>query len=241
MGILELKKLSLIEEIRTSIALVKKGLGELQRIDGANAFYHLPILLLSSGYERLLKCLLCIASMDAAGKFNTLPFKPWGREGHDLDILLNNLLAICNKNNYFAKFPAAQADINLLTNNVHLRQIVVLLSEFAQSSRYYNLDVVLETGKKSKDPSHGWDDIEKAIIRQRPDIAKRLSDINDDLDSIYEEINCELVKVLEQFARALARLFVFADLGDFARQASPLVHDFLLLDDAELGTRKYLL
>ncbi|MEJ2314198.1 MAG: hypothetical protein P8Y85_05365 [Nitrospirota bacterium] len=236
----ELKKLCLTNEINAAINLLKKGLAELQKIDGANDFYHLPLLLLSSGYERLIKCLLCLAVMDDQGNIKNLPFKISGREGHDLEALLNSLLSICEERRYSSTFPAAKADIDLLTDDVHLREIVVLLSEFAKGDRYYNLDIVIgRSGEKSKDPNRSWDDIEKAIIHQQPDILRRLNDLTQDIDGIYKEINRELVKVLEKFARALSRLFVYADFGDFAKQISPLVHDFLLLDDTSIGTRQY--
>ena len=56
-----LKKISLINEVETAINLLKKGMAELQQISGANDFYHTPILLLSSGFERLIKCLICLS------------------------------------------------------------------------------------------------------------------------------------------------------------------------------------
>ena len=80
---LEYKKHCFFEEVNTAIQLLKNGMGELQKIGGANDFYHAPTLLLSSGYERLLKSLLCVESMDGSG--NKQPF----RKSHDLDCLLN--------------------------------------------------------------------------------------------------------------------------------------------------------
>ena len=46
---------ALIEELYTSLGLVQLGIGSLQRIDGSNRFYHLPLQLLASGKELLPK------------------------------------------------------------------------------------------------------------------------------------------------------------------------------------------
>jgi len=239
MAKLEHKKICVLSEIRTSIYLLKKGMGELQTISGSNDFYHLPVLLLSSGFERLIKCLLCLALMDDKGALKERPFKTSGREGHDLDTLLNSLLSTCKNKNYSSKSKTAKEDIDMLVNDINLRKIITLLSEFAQGHRYYNLDVVLDNNSKSKDPSGGWVEIEKAITQHHPDISTKRQDLTIDLDGLYKDINRELIIVLEKFTRALTRLFVFADLGDFAKQASILTHEYLLLDDNELGKRDY--
>lgn len=239
MAKLEHKKICLLSEIRTSICLLQKGMAELQKISGSNDFYHLPVLLLSSGFERLIKCLLCLALMDDKGNLKERHFKTSGREGHDLDILLNSLLLTCENKNYSSKSQTAKEDIDMLANDMNLRRIITLLSEFAQGDRYYNLDVVLDNNSKSKNPARGWDEIEKAVTQHRPDISIKMQDLTIDLDDIYKEINRELIIVLEKFTRALTRLFVFANFGDFAKQASILTHNYLLLDDNELGKRDY--
>jgi len=229
------RKTCLLTEVETSIKLLKKGMGDLQKISGANDFYHAPILLLSSGYERLIKCLLCLALMDDNGKFKEPPYKI--SKGHDLDYLLDRLLSVCAEKNYSSRFPAAKADIDLLSKGTDLRKIISLLSDFAQGGRYYNLDIVSKGTSTYKDPAKGWDKIETTILQTRKDLLKKLND--GDLDDVYKEINRELIITLKRFARALARMFTKADFGDFAKQASPLVYDYLRLMNEDLGKREY--
>lgn len=145
--------------------------------------------------------------------------------------------SICEQKNYSSKFPAAKTDIDFLNKNEYLRKIISLLSEFAHGGRYYNLDIVLKGTSKYKDPIKGWNKIESTILQKRKDLLEKMN-IND-LDNVYKEINRELIINLEKFARVLARLFTLADFGDFAMQASHLVHDYLKLMDKELGTRNY--
>lgn len=234
---LTVRKICLLKEVETSIKLLKKGMGDLQRINGANNFYHAPILLLSSGYERLIKCLLCLALMDKNSGFKEPLFKTSGRKGHDLDYLLERLLSVCAKKNYSSKFPAAKADIDLLSKDKNLRKMISLLSNFALGGRYYNLDIVLKGTSTYKDPDKEWEKIEAIILQDRKDISKKLNDA--DLGNVYKEINRELIITLEKFTRAIARLFTLADFGDFAKQASPLVYDYLMLMDKDLGTKDY--
>jgi len=234
MSNLALRKGCLFDEIDTSIKLLKKGMGELQSIDGANDFYHVPILLLANGFERLLKCLLCLAKMDQNGNFAQRPFNRL----HDLDYLLSELLAVCNEKNYSTKFPAAAVDIQFLSSNQRLREIISILSNFAQSGRYYNLDIVTTGTSSFDDPEDGWSKVELAIINERPDL-KQLMDSPTDSDLLFEEINREFIVYLERFARALSRLFTLADFGSQAKRFSGLVTDFLCLPDSQLGRTRY--
>jgi len=55
-----LKEFSIDDELRTSIKLIELGFGEFQNLDMTNDFYHLPFQLLSSGFERLMKCHICL-------------------------------------------------------------------------------------------------------------------------------------------------------------------------------------
>lgn len=224
-------------EVETSIKLLKKGMGDLQKISGVNDFYHAPILLVSSGYERLIKCLLCLAFMDDNGEFKEHPYETSRKKGHNLDYLLDSLLSVCAEKNYSSRFPAAKADIDFLSKDTDLRKIISILSDFAQGGRYYNLDIVLKGTSTYEDPARGWDEIETTILQTRKDLLKKLSD--GDLDDAYKEINRELIITLERFARALARLFTLADFGDFAKRASPVVYDYLMLMDKDLGARNY--
>lgn len=227
------RNMCLLKEVETSINLLKKGMCDLQKISGSNDFYHPPILLLSSGFERLMKCLLCLANMDDNGNLSTIPFI----KSHDLEYLLSEVLKICEEKGYSNKFPAARHDIDLLSSNSNLREIISILSNFAQGGRYYNLDIVLKGNSEYDDPINGWNKIEEAILKAKPNLKLFASD--KDLDHFYREINHELIIYLEKFARVLSRLFTLSDFGNFAMRVSPLVYDFLMLRNDELGTKEY--
>ena len=43
-----LQKLAIDQELLDSVRLIRSGFGQLQQLDGANDFYHMPLLTLSS-------------------------------------------------------------------------------------------------------------------------------------------------------------------------------------------------
>ncbi|RJQ54069.1 MAG: hypothetical protein C4521_04240 [Actinobacteria bacterium] len=141
-----MRTFALGEEILTSIRLIQKGLAEIQGIDGTNDFYYPALLLLSSGLERLMKCILCFRSRAVDGSFpSTSNIKAYG---HDLERLLNEVVSKCFDEGYRER-PAADADAVYLVSDQRLRRILAALSRFARSARYYNLDIV--GGRKAHD------------------------------------------------------------------------------------------
>ncbi len=97
------------DEIMTSAQLIKMGLCELNRISDSNDRYFAPTLLLSYGFERLLKSLIILCHCD--GEFNfpdrteiTRIIKEHfsSAKGHDLGKLLKELVDYLYYN-YYAK------------------------------------------------------------------------------------------------------------------------------------------
>ena len=64
-----LRLFSLHEELLTAISHLKRGLAELQEIDGSNDFYHLPLMLLATGLERICKVAFCFHWLHEQGGF----------------------------------------------------------------------------------------------------------------------------------------------------------------------------
>jgi len=79
------------QELLTAVRLIKCGFGQLQQMDGANDFYHLPLLALSSGFERYLKVILCFRHLERTGEFPDSDGLPRGSKGHDLELLLERV------------------------------------------------------------------------------------------------------------------------------------------------------
>jgi len=226
------------EEVRTSIKLIEAGLKQLQRIDGANDFYHLPMLLLASGFERLMKTIVCFHTLHERGEYPARNAFPRGRTGHDLTRLLNKITQECFSEAYLNRVPAARQDVEYLRNDSRLRELVRILSDFGQAARYHNLDIVLGGSPTTLSAEQQWEQVELAILREDDDWAEQLkAPVN--TDKLYKRITTDLVVRLEMFARALTRLFTIGGLGDEAKRHTGTIQPFLFLRDAELGKRVY--
>lgn len=232
------RKQALIDELETSIKLIKSGLREIQAIDGENDFYHILLLTLANGFERLMKVIICLYMYERDGVFPTK--YPWdkNRNGHNLVFLLNYVAENCFYQKYVEKLPVAKSDIDYIKNNPKLAKHVEILSGFGKAARYYNLDVIKGCKPETSSPKEEWIKLEKEIIRENPDWRKEIQN-DPNLNLNYKRVNKEIVIIFERFARSLSRLFTIGRLGDYAKQISGNVYPFLMLMDDSLGENSY--
>lgn len=226
------KEMSLNMELRTAVRLIEVGLGEFQNLGGANDFLHLPLQLLASGFERLMKVHICCGHLENHGSFPN--FKYLKKPGHDLLKLKNLILE-----EYFqTNSPALYNDKVFLENNSDFEKLLDLLSEFGKYARYHNLDIVTESVKPSRDVEGEWRQFETSLVIQSKGILKRLLQFETNKQAL-QETSSKIVILLEQFIRAISRQFTLGKLGKLALQNSPMLFQFIIMDDNKLGTRDY--
>ena len=68
------------EELLVAIRLLKCGLRELNKLNSEHDFYHLPIQLLASGFERLMKTVICCHTLETSGEFPDRNIFPKGKK-----------------------------------------------------------------------------------------------------------------------------------------------------------------
>lgn len=226
------------EELLASIRLLKAGLRELNRMTGATDFFHFPILLLASGFERMMKTVICCHHLETTGDYPDRRVFPKGKRGHDLVWLLGQITRRCFSDEYLARTPAASADIQFLRNDPKLAKIVRILSDFGQSARYYNLNVVLGESDPGPSPDEEWQRLELEVLQEDPFWASRIADPKQS-NAVHRQINTELTVQCERLARSLSRLFTLGGLGAQAQQISPHTFHFLGLMDHQLGKTDY--
>ncbi len=207
-------------------------------MNAATGFFHLPILLLASGFERLMKTVICCHHLKATGEFPGRDAFPSGRRGHDLVWLLSQVTHKCFSDDYLCGVPAARIDIEFLRNDAKLRRIVQVLSDFGQSARYYNLNVVLGSDDPGSSPDDECQKLEMEILQEDPSWPQRIGESSQS-DAVHRQINAKLTVQCEKLARSLSRLFTIGGLGEVAKQISPHTHHFLNLMDDQLGTTNY--
>jgi hypothetical protein len=227
------KFLALDNEIRTSIKLIKLGIGELQNISMSNDFYHLPFQLLSSGFERLLKSILCINFFVENDKLPSLKYLKDGGNGHDILNLKNLFL----KDLFVAEVPVTEKDGQFLSNDDLLQKLLHLLTEFGKYSRYHNLNILLNMESQSLDVGSEWQLIESQILEEKELLDKLMNSEKNDL--IIEEVTKHIIIKLERFTRSICRQFTLGKLGNLGPRFTGYIGDFIYLQDKELGTINY--
>lgn len=226
-----LKIFCLIDEIDTSVKLLKLGLGELQNINGVNDFYFLPFQLLSSGIERLLKCMICIGYHQKRAKFpNSRKIKT-----HDLLKLKERVLQ-----NYFKKDSpiALKTDFEFLSNDHALEKLLFFLSEFGKYARYRNLDVLTGAKETSIDVKQLWKTYELDLIMNYQSSPIDFLDY-EKVDEIKRLVISTMVSSLEKAIRGLSRQFTLGALREKGKQHAGPLFDFLFLMDNDLGNTDY--
>ena len=232
------KKICLLEEVYTSTRLIIIGLRELHNIGGGNDFYHLPFQLLSSGFERLMKCMICYKYLNDEGRFPSFPELKGKSSGHDLLYLKNKIISFCISASKQSLSTALKSDYEYIATDEGLEQLITVLSEFGKSARYYNLDVVVGKKDPSPDVLQTWSSYEFDLIKDDESMMEELKRGNVK-SKVRKKINREIVCKLERFARALARQFTLGDLGDDANTCVAYISKFLFLTDDDLGETNY--
>ncbi|MBY6220872.1 hypothetical protein [Marinobacter nauticus] len=229
-----LRTLALNKELSNAIRLIQSGLGQLQSLDGANDFYHLPILTLANGFERLMKAILCFRELEVSGQYPDRKFfQTDNRKGHNLELLLQRVKDECFLAEYVDKIPAASEDLEFLKSQ-ELAEFVGILSRFGQSARYYYFDVVLGKEPQTGDPEAEWQQLETSMVLGRADFMERV-----EAGEVGNKVRTLIVGMLERFARALSRLFTIGRIGKEAQRHVGYVICFLQLRDSQLGQTRY--
>src|SRR4030042_3998603 len=209
------QEIALLEETKTAIFLIREGLISLRSLKNDVDFAHLPILLLSNGFERLLKILIIL---DA---FINGPEKPdfRGIKTHNIHDLLRRVIEIEKKWDYENRCPETKKDIAFLEKCDDLQKFVELLTNFVdKSGRYYNVDLLIGKKKDYSNPS-------ELFILYLDD--KTRQGISDTI--------CHTITLIQQFARALCRMFIWGDPGQTGKDMAGIVGYFLDLQDSQLG------
>jgi len=160
--------LAMDNELRTAFGLLKHGLASLQAIGSANDFYHLPLLLLASGLERIFKCALCFSHLEKTGGFPSR--NDLSGYGHNLSKLLDGVLG-CYSQDYL-RLPVAKADHRFLLQDRLLRDVLACLGDFGQTGRYSDLNTVSGSAGPGTTPDERWQELEMQIAREYPGLAR---------------------------------------------------------------------
>ena len=191
---------TLQQEFSLSYKLVRKGLGELHKIDYSNDFYFLPLLLLSQGIERFLKSYIIAYRIE--------------REEENLFYSelrthsLVKLLEIIKQSYYVVGNREVDIKDEQYLSNTNLNQLLNILSDFGNNGRYYNINHLIDDNSVS--PISRWEKFEKALIPLTESEYSKLCD-TETRDEYYQRVSSRIVVIIEKFLSILSRQYIFGE------------------------------
>jgi hypothetical protein len=229
------QKIALLQEAEIALYSIETGLGHLakNRPYAPKPYYFAWFILLSTGFERLFKILICLHEFETTGTFPTRRFLQRTMR-HDLLTLRDEVVRRCYVHPYLDR-DFAQDDRNFLATDTLLVHILSALNDFANEDRYMFMNKISEPDLGREWPKMRWEEIERIALSD--DVFYRL--LQDDYQELVRQANRLTQAHIERFTRALTRLFVFGNLGDLAQSQYALIAEFVHLEDSQLGIRVY--
>lgn len=235
-----LRSLRLGQEVDIAVGLLEQGLATVQGdIGRAGSMDHLQLVFLSTGFERLLKCVLSYYIRETHGRF------PRGgeiRKTHDVESLLDEVLDQIFTTEYRSR-PSAQADYEFLRHDHRWRTLIRILKQFAEPlGRYWNLNVAMGAEVTTTSPEDLWHAAEMDVMDEQG-LGQELASLREDdvsgINAVFDLLTKAMVAILERGVRALCTLFVTGALGYEGTTVEPTVSVFVQLRDEDLGIRRY--
>lgn len=183
-----------------------------------------------------MKCIICLRALEVSGECPTK--RELKQFGHNLALLRAEVVRVCFDEEHRSSRASVAADAAFLTDDLRGRRLLDMLSAFAQAARYHNLNLVCGEAPDTEDPDQAWAAVEMEILKDHPDLMQSLGS-GTGLTNAYARINADLIGHIEQFTRALCRLFTLGPLGDRGKQLTGDLAPFLFLQDRELGASTY--
>jgi hypothetical protein len=229
------QQVGLLQEAEIALYSIEAGLAALEknRAYAPKPYYFAWYLLLSTGFERLMKIIVCLHEFEATGAFPTR--RSLQRDiGHDLLRLRDAIVQRCYTPDYCQRV-FGQDDLSFITSDPVLLPLLRALNDFAMGDRYLFMNQISDPAIGREWPKMRWEEIERIALSD----AVYFQLLKDDYPELIRRSTKALKECVERFTRALTRLFIFGNLGSLARSQSATISEFTKLEDGNLGNKVY--
>ncbi len=233
----EIEKVAAVfEEVEASFKLISAGLKNLNEQASFVSSNHVPLQLLSSGFERMIKILLLLKEKHLNGKYPELKkakeqFNLYSN-GHGIEKMLDELIEYSKKVELMQQVPMVREDLEFIESNKKFREFLKIITEFSIKQRYYYIDsIILENSNQSFNPFTQFKNFIYSF-GENVDLTKLTPEQEEKL-LLKNSIVC-----IEKGVRAISRFFTHG-LGDLGRQHYNNFSSFILLNDKDLGLLIY--
>ncbi len=227
--------MGLLQEAEIALYSIEAGLAALEKNQpyAPKPYYFAWYLLLSTGFERLMKIIVCLHMFETTGAFPTR--RVLQRDiGHDLLKLRDAIVQRCYTPEYCQRL-FSQDDLRFITSDPILLHLLQALNDFAQGDRYMFMNQISEPSLGREWPKMRWEEIEQLALSDT--VYYQL--LKDDYPELIRQSTRALKGSIERFTRALTRLFIFGNLGSLARSQSAMISEFTNMEDSNLGRTIY--
>lgn len=218
------RELYLINEMDLAVHLIQQGLKAVQNIPDTSfggIEYHLPILLLSNGFERYCKCILCVNFLTDNGH---LPEEALIRDyGHNISRLVN---AVVNSyNEIYLPDDVKPPDIELITRDPIVLKSIEILTNYGIGGRYDNLSIALGKNRSIDDiPEIAFDSFQSLLIEKNRILATLQSDQSKH-EKFIKSLDSEIIILFEKLAKILGKMIRYN--SDTGREVFQLMRFFV--------------
>ena len=229
----------LIDETGRAIDLSHLGIEALWTLNASNDRYHVPLQLLAQGIERLLKLTYVLGALKSSGRMATSE-ELRKRFGHDLLALTDEVVTIGAADKDFASRPAVAADLDFISSDQHLREMLGVLSYFGKRGRYHDLEVFLGADPHSlgDSPEQAWQRMESSFLSRHPEWIGKLR-TPEFSAGWYEVLAADVTEVLQRFLRGICRMWTLGPLGNHGKSLTGTISRFLYLTDDQLASPRH--
>lgn len=231
-----LKLISEEDEIKIGFDCIKKGIIEFSKFGPTTVHLFIPLLLISTGFERILKILYCLNFKQVKNRYPTTS-ELRNDINHSLKKLKEDLILTLESNELYHTAQARIDDIDFLKNNSDFLEFITILDDFSKKGRYFNLDMITSGIDYFSKPEGLISKLLNRMMLRYPDVIEEQMKPPYNTQLIYDYFNPYIIEIVQRFARLLCFAFTQGAYGNKARQISAtFVNDFLSLRDEQLST-----
>lgn len=229
------QKTSLLHETEVAFYAIEAGLAALEHNHpyAPKPYYFAWYLLLATGFERLMKIVVCLHTFDVTGAFPPRRVLQYDI-GHDILRLRDAIVTRCYTSEY-CQHTQGHDDWQFITHDPVFESLLHALNDFAKRDRYLFMNQISDPALGHEWPKLRWEEIERIALSDA--LYFRL--LTDNYHELARQATQAIKGCIERFVRAIARLFRSGKLGNLAEIQLSLINEFLNISDAQLGTKVY--
>lgn len=219
------QQLALIFETGSVQSLLRRGVHQLLDLRYINADIDPVLTTLSIGVEKLMKLTWGLLEV-AAGR--SWPSKQdMQNQGHGVKSLNKLIDPPLGAAVDLPTQPWVQGLRDGVNNDPYWALTLSALDSYGRSGRFHYLDQLAEQPQPWQSPRQDWDDLEQAIVNDRPELLTDLAGSNESWHRARTEINAVIAASIKAWWEMIFRFWIQGAASQFGKQNSTAINPIL--------------